>query len=297
VATAPHDADSADDLLQCADLAMYAAKKAGGDLAEHFSPSIGTEAVARAQMRQDLAEALRERAFHAHYQPIYEADGMQMVAVEMLARWEHDGEVLSAGSFVGFAEGTGQIVPIGRLLLGQLVQDLPRWLAAHDQDFFVAVNLSVKELSDRALVDDLVTGPLSQYAHRIMIEVTESLELQESPEAAHHLERIRDAGLRIAIDDFGAGFSNFTRLEQLRPSLLKIDRALVRRAGSEVEGGVAFLTAATSVAASLNCDVVAEGVETAAEAQVVELIGVRYLQGFRYARPAPIEAWLSPLPA
>lgn len=292
IATAPGDATSADDLLLCADLAMYAAKESGGDLCEVFTPAIGTEAVARAQLRQDLAEALRAGDFRTYYQPIYEADGLRLAAVEMLVRWEHDGEILPAGSFVGFAETTGQIVSIGRLLLRQLEQDMPRWLAAFDEDFFVTVNLSVKELADRGMVDDLVTGALSQYAHRIMVEVTESLELQKSPEAAHNLERIRDAGLRIAIDDFGAGFSNFTRLEELRPSLLKVDRALVRRAGSEVDGGIAFLTAATSVAASLNCDVVAEGVETAAEAQVVTLMGVRYVQGFRYARPAPIETWL-----
>ena len=130
---------------------------------------------------------------------------------------------------------------------------------------------------------------LGHYLDRLVVEVTESLELQESSEAERNLERLRAAGLRIAIDDFGAGFSNFTRLEHLRPSLIKIDRSLVRRAGSEKEGGVAFLTAATSVAASLNCAVVAEGVETQAEAEVVRVLGIDYVQGFRYQRPGPVE--------
>ncbi len=293
IATAPADADDAEGLLHCADLAMYAAKKGGGDMSVSFTPNIGKEAFERAQLRQDLAVSLRAGDFSIHYQPIYEAGGGRMAAVEMLARWTHDGEVVPAAAFAGFAEGTGQIVPIGRLLLRQLEADMPRWLASQDPDFFIAANLSVKELADQGLIGQLVTGPLSQYANRIVIEITESQELQQNPEALLHLERVRDAGMRVAIDDFGAGFSNLTRLEELRPSLLKIDRSLVRRAGSEVEGGVAFLTAATSVAASLGCDVVAEGVETAAEAQVTQLMGVRYVQGYRYARPAPIDVWLT----
>lgn len=295
IATAPDDATSAEELLLHADLAMYAAKKAGGDTWQDYTPAISADAAARGRLRQALAEGLRDRSFRVHYQPIYEADGLRMAGVEALARWVRDGQVMAAGEFVQFAEDSGQIVPIGRLLLTELAVDVPRWIAACDEDFFVCLNLSVKEVSDRSIVDDLVTGPLSQYASRLMVEITESLELQESSEAIANLERIRIAGMRLAIDDFGAGFSNFTRLEKLRPSLLKIDRALVRRAGSEVEGGVAFLTAATSVAATLNCDVVAEGVQTQAEAQVVRLLGVRYVQGYRYARPGPIEQWLDPV--
>ncbi len=292
IATAPADSTGAEQLLQCADLAMYAAKEAGGDAYRDFTPTIGTQAVTRARTRQALSEAVRAREFIVHYQPIYEADGLRMAGVEALVRWQRGDQVLPAGEFVPFAEESGQIVPIGRIMLSRLADDLPRWLQARDEDFFICLNLSVMELSDRGLVEELVTGPLSEASSRLVVEVTESFELQESSDAVDNLERIRDVGFRIAIDDFGAGFSNFTRLERLRPALLKIDRALVRRAGSEVEGGVAFLTAATSVAASLNCDVIAEGVQTQAEAQVVALLGVRYVQGFRYARPGPLEQWL-----
>lgn len=291
IAAAPGDATNAEELLQCADLAMYAVKQSGGDAYLDFNPGMGTEAVARARMRQALSESVRQRAFVLHYQPVYEADGMRLAGVEALVRWQRGDQLLNAGDFVPFAEESGQIVAIGRIVLDRLAADMPEW-AAMDEDFFVCVNLSVKEMSDEGLVESLVAGPLREFASRIVLEVTESLELHESSEAGVHLQRVRDAGFRIAIDDFGAGFSNFTRLEKLRPSILKIDRSLVRRAGSEVEGGVAFLSAATSVAASLNCDVIAEGIQTRSEAQVVELLGVRYLQGFRYGQPGPMRQWL-----
>lgn len=290
VATVPGDAQHADDLLQYADLAMYAAKQAGGDVFQDFTPVIGRQAVQKAQMRQDLAEALRGDEFGLYYQPILEADGGRLAGVEALGRWVREGQVLDAGQWIPFAEATGQIVPVGRVLRQRLVDDMPRWLEAFPDDFFVAVNLSVKELEDASFVEELRF--LSDHARHIVVEVTESLELQESSQAAANLQRIRDAGMRVAIDDFGTGFSNFTRLERLRPSLLKIDRSLVRRAGTETEGGAAFLKAATNMATSLGCDVVAEGVETSAEARVVEEMGVRYVQGYRYGRPGPIEQWL-----
>ena len=289
VARAPTDARAAEDLLLCADLAMYAAKNRGGDRFERFNAVIGTEAVTKARLRHDLASSLRKEEFCLHYQPIYASDGVRMAGVEALARWVRDGQPVSAGEFVPFAEQSGQIIPLGRIVIRTLGSELPTWMAEASPDFFVSVNLSVKELADGPLVDELLESELGTHLERLVVEVTESLELQESSEAERNLERLRAAGVRIAIDDFGAGFSNFTRLEHLRPSLIKIDRSLVRRAGSEKEGGVAFLTAATSVAASLNCDVVAEGVETQAEAEVVQLLGIAYVQGFRYRKPGPIE--------
>ncbi len=293
IAMAPDDATMPEDLLLCADLAMYAAKNHGGDRYEIFDSSIGTEAVQKAKLRHDLTMSLRNDQFLLHYQPIFEADGQRMAGVEVLVRWNRHGKVVAAGEFVPFAEQSGQIIQLGRAVVRLLAPDLPRWFAVQGSDFFVCLNLSVKELADDALVQDLLVGIGADYAGRIIIEVTESLELQENSDAEMSLHRLVAAGFRTAIDDFGAGFSNFTRLERLSPSLLKVDRSLVQRAGSEHEGGVAFLTAATSVAASLNCDVVAEGIETQAEAQVVNLLGVRYLQGYRYARPGPMEQFLA----
>ena len=120
--------------------------------------------------------------------------------------------------------------------------------------------------------------------------MTESSELLEKSDITHRLVRLREAGYRLAVDDFGAGFSNFTRLEAMRPDLLKIDRALVARAGSGEEGGVAFLAAARSVAESLHCPVIAEGVQTAAERDVVVATGITLAQGHLLGRPVPLDS-------
>ena len=291
IATAPSDALTADELLLCADLAMYSAKGNGGDRYERFNEDIGIQAITRARMGHDLMAALRNGDFRLHYQPIVEVSDGRMAGVEVLIRWVRDGQVIPAGQFIGYAEQSGQIVNLGRVVIGQLADALPSWFARYPQDFFVTVNLSTKELADQPLIDAILTGPLAAYAQRLVIEVTESLGFQDDPNAGKGLLRLREAGMRIAIDDFGTGFSNFSRLEYLRASILKVDRSLVHREDGDGHG--TFLAAAASIAHSLRCDVVAEGVETDAEADVARGLGVRYAQGYYYGRPAPAEAYLS----
>jgi diguanylate cyclase (GGDEF)-like protein len=289
IATFPTDGDRPDELITRADLAMYAAKNSGGDRCLQFSAELGSEAMDRAQLRHDLARAVLGGDFELAYQPIVALESGAVAGVEALARWRHHGQLVPAGQFMAFAERTGQIVAIGRLILEVVERDLPKVLAALPADGFLAINLSARELVDDIHLDRLLTGPLQASAGRVILEVTESSELLEKSDITHRLQRIRTAGYRLAVDDFGAGFSNFTRLEAMRPDLLKIDRALVARAGSGVEGGVAFLAAARSVAESLHCEVVAEGVETVGERDVVLATGITLAQGFLLGRPAPLD--------
>lgn len=288
IATFPADGDRPDELITRADLAMYAAKNAGGDRCMEFSAELGSEAMDRAQLRHDLARAVRRGEFQLVYQPIVSLESDTVAGVEALARWSHDGELIPAARFMAFAERTGQIVAIGRLILDLVERDMDQVLSALPAEAFLAVNFSGRELADEIHLERLLTGPLHGSAGQVLLEVTESSELLERSELTHRLERIREAGYRLAVDDFGAGFSNFTRLEAMRPDLLKIDRSLVARAGSGEEGGVAFLSAARSVAESLHCPVVAEGVETAAERDVVTATGITLAQGFLLGAPVSL---------
>ena len=289
IATFPTDGERPEELITRADLAMYAAKNGGGDRCLPFSAQLGSEAMDRAQLRHDLARAVLGREFVLSYQPIVFAESAAVAGVEALARWQHHGQLVSAAQFIAFAESTGQIVAIGRLLLDQVERDIHRVLDVLPDDGFLTVNLSVRELLDELHLERLLTGPLQASAGRVYLEVTESSELLEKADISQRLERLRSAGYRLAIDDFGAGFSNFTRLEAMRPDLLKIDRSLVVRAGGGEEGGVAFLTAARSVAESLHCPVIAEGVETTAERDVVLATGITLAQGYLFGRPVPLD--------
>jgi diguanylate cyclase (GGDEF)-like protein len=289
IAMFPTDGDRPDELITRADLAMYAAKNNGGDRCLQFSAELGSEAMDRAQLRHDLARAVLGGDFELAYQPIVALESGAVAGVEALARWRHHGQLVPAGQFMAFAERTGQIVAIGRLILEVVERDLHKVLAALPADGFLAINLSARELVDDIHLDRLLTGPLQASAGRVILEVTESSELLEKSDITHRLQRIRTAGYRLAVDDFGAGFSNFTRLEAMRPDILKIDRALVARAGSGEEGGVAFLAAARSVAESLHCPVIAEGVQTAAEREVVVATGITLAQGYLLGRPVPLD--------
>ncbi len=292
IARSPADATHADGLLHCADLAMNHAKAAGGDRCEAFERGMAAEALTRTQIRRELGEALGAGEFLLHYQPIYRLSDGRLVGAEALARWSHRGTLLPAGLWIPIAEASGQIIAISHEQVVYLERDLPRLIQAHGRGFLVTYNLSSRELSDSRLVDAVIQrlGPYSRHA---LLEVTESLELNESSQAAENLDRLRQAGLRIAIDDFGAGYSNLTRLERLRPTFLKTDRSLVQRAGSDMAEGGAFLRAACALADSLGCDVVVEGIETPQEEMAARASGARYVQGYRYARPGPLEDLLS----
>lgn len=187
------------------------------DRYERFNASIGTEAVAKARLRHELTSALRQGEFCLYYQPIYEADGQRMAGVEVLARWLRDGVAVPAGEFVPFAEESGQIISLGRIVLRQLALGTAA-MAGPSRPGLLRVRQSVGAGTGRwPLVEELLDSDLTQRPSQLVIEITESLELQENSEAAANLTRLREAGMRIAIDDFGAGFSNFTRLERLHP--------------------------------------------------------------------------------
>ncbi|MGB7980540.1 MAG: EAL domain-containing protein [Candidatus Nanopelagicales bacterium] len=289
IATFPTDGATPDELFIRADLAMYAAKSGGGDQCVQFSAELGSEAMDRAQLRHDLARGVRGAEFELVYQPIVTLTSGAVAGVEALARWRHDGTLVPAARFMAFAERTGQIVAIGRRILDVVERDIEQVLAALPDDGFLTVNLSARELADQIHLDRLLTGPLQAWSGRVVIEVTESSELMERPDLAHGLLRLRSAGYRLAVDDFGAGFSNFARLQAMRPELLKVDRSLVVRAGTGAEGGMAFLAAARSVAQSLQSQVIAEGLETPAERDAVLATGITLAQGYLLGRPVALE--------
>lgn len=291
IATAPADADNAHRLLQCANLAMVRAKQAAGDRTQAYDCELGAQALARTQIRRDLTVALQNGGFDLFYQPIFNLDDGTPAGAEALARWWHEGQILSAGLWIPVAESSGQIVAVSHRLVSCLERDLPRLIATHGEDFFATFNMSSRELADVDLVQAVIER-LGPQARHVLLEVTESLELQQHTGVVENLDQLRQAGLRIAVDDFGTGYSNLARLEWLRPALLKTDRSLVQRAGTDPAEGQSFLRTVCALAGSLGCEVVIEGVETQAEDLAAHAAGARFVQGFRYGRPVPMDQLL-----
>jgi diguanylate cyclase (GGDEF)-like protein len=273
-----------------ASVAMLAAKESGGNRFAWFAPELGADVVERAQLRHALTQAIHARAFELDYQPIIDMASGEVAGAEALVRWERDGRREAAGRFVPFAEESGLIVGIGRLVVARLQVDVPTLLDAMPAPFVLTFNLSVKELADDGIVDSLVLGPLRQHRDRLIVEVTESFEMHANTRAAVNLERLLQAGYRTAVDDFGTGFSNFTRLTELRPAIVKIDRSIVVRAGTGTPEGLATMQATTDIARALGSRVLAEGVESNDEAEAVMRMGIDLAQGYRYARPMGVGA-------
>lgn len=277
-------------VVRRATVAMLAAKEAGGNRFAWFAPELGAEAVERAQLRHALTQAIRAREFELDYQPIIDMTTGEAAGGEALVRWQRDGQREEAGRFIAFAEESGLIVGIGRLVIARLEVEAPTLLDAVPEPFVLTFNLSVRELADDGIVDSLVFGPLQQYRNRLIVEVTESFEMHSDTRAASNLERLLEAGYRTAVDDFGTGFSNFTRLAELRPAIVKIDRSIVVRAGTGSPEGLATMQATTDIARALRSRVLAEGVESNDEAEAVMRMGIDLAQGYRYARPMTLEA-------
>jgi diguanylate cyclase (GGDEF)-like protein len=292
VAFAPDDAEEAHDLSNRADVAMYEAKAMGGNRVVVFQSGLGEHAQANAELRLALMAGIEERAFLPYAQPVVDVESGRTVGLEVLARWSRDGHVEAAASFLQSAEVARLLVPIGRQVLGAAIEILPD-LLAHDRDLgFVTVNLSVNELRDEVTVAMLSSPPWLPLAPRVILEVTESDAIDNEGPAFTSLTLLRDLGYRLAVDDFGSGYSTITRLEQLQPSLIKADRSLLVRTQQPGPHPEAMLRWAFDISQALGSQLVVEGVETEGEEAVVRALGPVLAQGYRYGRPAPLESWL-----
>ena len=274
------------DLARGANLALQEAKNLGGDRVVVYSESLGREAHEEAQLRQEIADAVAARRFDVDFQPIVTAGEHRLAGVEVLVRWLRGRERIEAGSFIPFAERNRQLLGITLVALDRLAEKLDEVLALLPADGFITLNASVQDLADARFVHRLCQQPFTAHADRLIVEVTESLELYESPEATNRLRELSEAGFRMAIDEFGTGYSNLASLTAIRPSLLKLDRSLIVAAG---RGDATLARAADSVGHFFSCETVGEGVETLMELQAAEAIPLRYLQGYAIARPLPLD--------
>jgi diguanylate cyclase (GGDEF)-like protein len=276
-------------LLRDADMAMYAAKRAGRAGVRVFDTAMHTRAVQRLDFEAALRRAVIRQQFTVRYQPVVELPGGRLAGLEALVRWDHpERGLVMPGEFVSLAEDTGLIVPIGRWVLHaacQAARDWQRRFPLQPQPF-LSVNLSVRQLQQPDLLED-VAGALDASGldpGQLMLEITESVLATDQQAKLERLSGLRALGVHLAIDDFGTGYSSLAYLRHLPVDVLKLAKPFVDgllRAAEEQ----ALTNAILRIADLLGLRVIAEGIEQEAQALELARLGCPYGQGFHFARP------------
>jgi diguanylate cyclase (GGDEF)-like protein len=284
IAIAPQDGSIGGELMRRAKLALSAARGRGQVL--RFSTAMETDADERQFVRRELSRALAARAFDLHYQPIVNADGGAIVGVEALLRWNHATRgFIPPAVIVRVAEEAGLMDQLGAFVLRKALTDAARW-----PSLYVSVNLSPVQMRDRRFVTLLseVLSDTKIAPSRVVLEITEGV-LIDDPEAAKaRLEELRVLGVKLALDDFGAGYSSLAYLQRLPFDKLKIDRGFVAALDQSANAGV-IIQAIAALGRALGLGVVIEGVETEEQRVLLRLAGCNEMQGYLFARPAPRE--------
>jgi diguanylate cyclase (GGDEF)-like protein len=288
ISFAPLDADTADQVLKNADMALYGAKGAGRGTHRFFEPQMSSLASARRALEVDLRNALSRNEFELYYQPLVNLDSGRITSCEALLRWRHpERGLVPPVEFIPLAEETGLIGQLGKWVLATACAEAAAW----PDDIAVSVNISPVQINDSTLVLAVVQALASSGlpARRLEIEVTESVLLEQSRFTLSTLHQLRNLGVRIALDDFGTGWSSMSALRRFRFDKLKIDRSFIHDLSDQSEAE-AIVRVLAELAKSLCMMTTAEGVETQAQLERVRTLGCTEMQGFLHSKPMPVQA-------
>jgi EAL domain-containing protein (putative c-di-GMP-specific phosphodiesterase class I) len=267
---------------------MYEAKETGKNRVEVFRTSMRSRMLERLDLTNGFRWALGRSEFFLEYQPIVSLVDQRLQGFEALVRWNHPnlGEVEPL-RFIPIAEETGFIVPLGRWVLVEACEQLAAWGEESDQPLTLSVNLSRRQLSSPHLTDEVRTAlALSAIdPSQLMLEVTESVLMEDPVRATQALFELRALGIRIAVDDFGTGYSSLSHLQRFPVDVLKIDRSFIEPLARRDEESMALVTAILGLASTLGLEVIAEGIEHQSQLHHLVELGCLTGQGFLMARP------------
>ncbi|MEO5900178.1 MAG: EAL domain-containing protein, partial [Ilumatobacteraceae bacterium] len=278
-----------DDLLRDADLAMYLAKHNGKGRFEMFRPGLQDDAHRRLSILTDLRHALDHDELEVYYQPIVRIDDAMPAGAEALIRWHHPRRgLLSPVEFIGIAESTDLIVTLGEWVLNQACRQTQAWRSSHvvDDSFYVSVNLAARQLAEPSLVDDVASALRHSGLppRSLVLEITESALMIDFDAGLARLRALKELGLRLALDDYGTGYSSLNRLGQLPVDIVKIDKSFIDRITLDTEGA-ALVRSVLDVTSALGLTSIAEGVEQPGQRDALAELGCDSIQGYLFARP------------
>lgn len=293
----PDHGSNVDTLLGCADMAMYRAKRAGGNQICIFDNALRQAAERRFAIIEGLREALREETLMVHYQPVVAVADGTTVACEALVRWQHPAwGYVSPAEFIPVAEETGLIVDVGRQVLRKVCAQLRQWQDAGWRTVPVSVNLSSVQLTQSGIAEEMM-GFVAEFnlaPGDIRFEITESTAIADMEQGASILEILQGAGFKLLLDDFGTGYSSLSYLQRLPVDIVKVDRSFVMQIDAE-EKALELTRTVVRLGQILGKKVVAEGVETEAQLGLLREMGCDAVQGYFTGRPQPpgeLVSWL-----
>ncbi len=282
----------AQDVLRDAEIAMYRAKSTGKARCEVFDHAMHTRAIERLQLETDLRKALELNQFRVYYQPIVSLRNGQIAGFETLSRWQRPEGLIMPGEFIEVADETGIILPINRQLLYDACRQLRSWqtLFLSDPPLTVNVNITPKQFAQPDLASQIakILQETGLDPCCLNLEITETIAMADADRSAVVLSELKALGVRLDIDDFGTGYSSLSRLQRFPVDTLKIDRSFISRMDTDVETRE-IVRIIVMLAHGLRLEVVAEGVETQAQADMLKDIGCERAQGYLYSKPAPAE--------
>jgi diguanylate cyclase (GGDEF)-like protein len=287
IASSEGPSECAEDLLRDGETAMRRAKASGGTNYEFFDPGMHHRVIVRLQIEADLRAGLQDDQFRLVFMPIVSLSSGRISGFEALVRWEHPfrGMTLPA-QFIPVAEETGVIVPLGDWVLREACRQILAWRKQfpEETDLSVSVNLSARQFQDPHLVQQVGEALVGTLPGSIILEITESMLMQDIDSCIDVLERLRNLGTKIHIDDFGTGYSSLSYLHRIPFDALKIDRSFICDPNSD-ESTVSIVRTIMRLASDLGVEVVAEGVDTREQAEWLKSLECQYGQGHLYAKP------------
>lgn len=277
-------------LMKAADTALYTSKDSGKNKFSVFDLEMNRHQVRRMSLEKDLRKALARSEFMVVYQPKWDSLLNVTVGLEALLRWRHpEHGIISPGEFIPIAEETGLIVPITYWMLHEVCGQNMLWHKANVANVAVSINMSARMFEGGSLCDvveeALACSGLAP--HFLELEITESIAMNNMEETVAQLSKLRELGVRVSLDDFGTGFSSLGNLDEIPVNTLKIDQVFIRK--SKMHSKKAIISNIIAIASNLNMEVVAEGVETTEQIELLQSLGCRVMQGFYYGRPMPVK--------
>ncbi|MBW4082160.1 bifunctional diguanylate cyclase/phosphodiesterase [Paenibacillus sp. S150] len=276
-------------LMKAADTALYTSKDSGKNKFSVFDQEMNRHQLRRMSLEKDLRKALARSEFMVVYQPKWDSLMNVTVGLEALLRWRHpEHGIISPAEFIPIAEETGLIVPITYWMLHDVCGQNMLWHRGRVANVAVSINMSARMFEGGSLYDvieeALVRSGLEP--HFLELEITESIAMNNMEETVAQLSRLRGLGVRVSLDDFGTGFSSLGNLDEIPVNTLKIDQVFIRK--SKMHSKKAIISNIIAIAGNLNMEVVAEGVETPEQIELLQSLGCRVMQGFYYGRPMPV---------